>query len=311
MRMDYAKTFPDEPLPSIWRIDEAVRHAGLQTRTPKPKKQKGGAAHLLFPKEAIRNLGKVHQSADFVGRKYIAGSSDPVTIFSTSYYAPFKLYQLFPVEAETSLCARTILTDALWRRYPLPNVFRVDNALQFRGGGRGVRTPGAFTIFLLNLGIIPLFSAPSLPYTNPHIEGHNRSFDEMVWRRHHFTAQEEVAAACTRFNEESEEYFEFRYREMIERGGFRNYDTTRPPRVDSLHTRRNRKICFIRFPESLDQDNNTASFIVLNETIRIPKQYAHQFVFVEWNLGEEQLSVFSENNGTISLIHRIRYKLNL
>jgi hypothetical protein len=287
-----------------------VRCHGLQTRQPKPAKQKGGAAHLLFPKGSIRALGRVHQSADFVGRKYITRDPNPITIFATSYYAPFKLYQLFPVTAEKSLYARTILTDNIWRHYPLPNVFRIDNGLQFRGGGRGVRTPGRFVIFLLNLGIVPLFSAPSLPYTNPHIEGHNRAFDEMVWRRDTFADRSEVAAACRQFNEESVEFFEFAYREMLKQRSFRSYDSTRPPRTDTLHTTRRRKICFIRFPESLDW-NDGASFVILNDVIRIPQQYAHQFVFVEWDLEDEQLSVFSEYQGSVTLIQRTRYRLNL
>lgn len=51
VQMDYAKQYPNQHLPSIWFIDEAVRTAGLQTRKPK----KGGSQYLLYPDQAIRS----------------------------------------------------------------------------------------------------------------------------------------------------------------------------------------------------------------------------------------------------------------
>jgi hypothetical protein len=45
--MDYAKQYPDQSLPSIWFIDEAVRKAGLQTRKPK-KRKKGGSLSICY-----------------------------------------------------------------------------------------------------------------------------------------------------------------------------------------------------------------------------------------------------------------------
>jgi len=44
-------------------------------------------------------------SAGFIGKKYISGQSEPINIFSTSYYAPFKLYQIKPVNAKRALYA--------------------------------------------------------------------------------------------------------------------------------------------------------------------------------------------------------------
>ncbi len=112
VQMDYAKQYPDEELPSIWFIDKTIRLSGLQTRKPK-KRKKGGSEYLLYPVQAIRDLGSVHQSADFIGKKYIAGQREPINIFSTSYYAPFKLYQIKPVEAEQAVFAIENLITAM------------------------------------------------------------------------------------------------------------------------------------------------------------------------------------------------------
>ena len=131
VQMDYAKQFPNKELPSIWFIDKTIRQAGLQTKKPK-KHKKGGAEYLLYPVQAIKELGAVHQSVDFIGKKYLAGQREPINIFSTSYYAPFKLYQIKPVVAEQAVYAIENLTT-LWRKYPVPDVLRIDNGLQFRG----------------------------------------------------------------------------------------------------------------------------------------------------------------------------------
>ena len=241
--MDYAKQYPDHLLPSIWFIDQAVRKAGLQTRKPK-KHKKGGSQYLLYPVQAIRSLGSVQQSADFIGKKYITGQRQPVNIFSTNYYAPFKLYQIKLVPAEKAVYAIENLIQ-LWRKYPLPEVLRLDNGLQFKGSGRGKRSLGTFLKFLLNLDIKPLFGSPSKPWTNPHIEGHNRVFNEKVWSRNFFTHTDQIAAECERFNSESLEYFHYKYAEFIVNANYAYIEPGQKIETDKLLSVKNKKIFFV------------------------------------------------------------------
>lgn len=152
IRMDYAKAFPGDPLPSNWFVEKVVRNNDLQTAKPKSKK-KGGSAYLLYPVEAIRQLGIVQQSADFIGKKYIDNHSDPINIFSTNYYSPFKLYQIQPIFAAKIAFMLPVLTK-LWRDFPIPDVFRIDNGLQFRGSGSGKKFLSPFLKFVLNLNVI-------------------------------------------------------------------------------------------------------------------------------------------------------------
>ncbi|MBI5766070.1 hypothetical protein HZA71_02465, partial [Candidatus Falkowbacteria bacterium] len=123
--MDYANQYPKETMPTIWQIDEAVRDAELQTKKPKGKKKRGGSKYLLYPVECVRRLGYVQQSADFIGKKYIAGRTEPINIFSSSYYSPFKLYKIKRILAEKTTYAIDELKEQ-WRHYPIPNVFRID-----------------------------------------------------------------------------------------------------------------------------------------------------------------------------------------
>ena len=187
VQMRYHKSYPQEPIPSIWYIDEVVRQAELQGRKPKGRRP-GGSVYLLYPTDSMRHLGLIQQSADFVGKKYLAGSSSPVTVFSTCYYRPFKLYYIQRTETEKAIFAISILAR-FWKKYPVPNVFRMDNGGPFRGTGYSPRRLGTLVVFLLNLGITPLFGSPSKPWTNGAVEGHNRVFSEKIWAENRLTSQ--------------------------------------------------------------------------------------------------------------------------
>jgi hypothetical protein len=308
VQMDYAKQYPDEQLPSIWFIKKTIRQAGLQTRKPK-KHKKGGSQYLLYPVQLIRGLGSVQQSADFIGKKYITGCRKPVNIFSTSYYAPFKLYQIKPVQAEKAVYAIENLIR-LWRKYPLPNVLRIDNGLQFRGTARGKRSLGTFIKFLLNLNIKPLFGSPSKPWTNPHIEGHNRVFNEKVWGRNFFTHTDQIEAECKRFNTESLEYFHYRYAQQIFNSNYPYIEPNQEIETDKLLSVKNKRIFFIRFVESPEKDKK-AYIKILNERIPLPEHYNHQFVFAEWNIEKEILSIYSEFKKSVTLIMEHIFNLNI
>ena len=306
--MDYAKQYPHEQPPSIWFIDETVRKSGLQTRKPK-KRKKGGSQYLLYPVQAIRNLGSVQQSADFIGKKYISGQRDPINIFSTSYYAPFKLYQIKPVQAAKAVYAIENLIR-LWRKHPLPNVLRIDNGLQFKGAGRAKLSLGTFLKFLLNLNIKPLFGSPSKPWTNPHIEGHNRVFNEKVWGRNFFTDTDQIATECKRFNSESLEYFHYKYAQQIFNGNYPYIESGQKIETGKLLSVKGKRIFFIRFVESPEKGKE-AYIKILNENVSLPEKYNHQFVFAEWNIEKEKLTIYSEYKKVISLVMERTFRLNI
>lgn len=306
--MDYARENPKDELPKTWYIDKVVREAGLQTRKPKSKKR-GGSKYLLYPIQCIRNLGHIQQSADFIGKKYITNRTEPINIFSSSYYFPFKLYQIKRILAEKAVYSIEQLKEQ-WLKYPIPNLFRMDNGLQFRGTASGKRCLGMFLKFLLNLNVTPLFGSPSKPWTNPHVEGHNRVFNEKVWSTNFFTELKQIDNECERFNQESLDFFKFKYSSLIVNGNFNYLDQKQEIITDRLLSKKNKKICFIRFVESFDKANK-ATIIILNEIVVLPEKYNHQFVFVEWNIGKEQLLIYSEFEKQITLIKQIKFRLNI
>ena len=308
VQMDYAEQYPKALVPSTAYIDRVVRERDLQTKEQKPNRKSSGSEYLLFPKQCIENLNGIHESADFIGKKYIAGSSDPVNIFSTSYYRPFKLYQIQRVLAETSASAIAVVSEQ-WKTYPMPNYFRIDNGLQFRGTARGKRDIGLFLRFLLNLNVTPMFGSPSKPWTNPHIEGHNRVFNEKVWSNNWFTSLGQIDTECERFNEESRSLLRYKYATLMVNGNFRYLDSKQQIVTDELKSLKGKNIYFIRFVEAFE-NSGKAQCIVLNELVSLPEKYSHQFVFIEWELDKEQLNIYSEYQKVITLIRQLKFRIN-
>jgi transposase InsO family protein len=306
VQMDYAKGYPSETVPSLWYIDQVVRAAGLQTRKPRHKRR-GGSVYLLYPVVSMKRLGLIQESADFIGRKYLDGCSRPVTIFSSCYYRPFKMYQIYRTEAEKATFAIDLLARQ-WQEYPRPHVVRMDNGAPFRGTATFERCLGSFLIFLLNLGITPLFGSPSRPWTNGSVEGYNRVFSEKVWQKNRFRSLEEVDRENERFNAEGREFFQFRYQTLATRFAARCLKATTKVRTDMLHTRRNKRISFVRFVEPA-ADEPRAHIMIMNERVFLPEAYLHQFVFATWDLEAEQLSIVSEYQGSCTPILHCRFKI--
>jgi hypothetical protein len=311
IRMDYAKTYQNDELPSLWFFDKVVRDAGLQTHEPK-KKKKGQdiVKRLRFPIKSIIGLGRIHQSSDFIGKKFITGRSEPISIFSTSYYQWLQLFQIWRTTAESATCAIEQLS-ILWQTTPIPNVMRMDNGMTFRGTGAGVARVGTFLKFLLNLGVTPLFSSPYQSYTNPHIEGHNRTFSEKLWERHTFTTIDEIDTECARFNTESREYYEYACKERLAQKSLRFLAPERIIVTDHLRDTRGKKVCFIRFVQKWLERNRESGIVLLNRFVTLPDAYLNQYVFVTVNLETAMLIITSEHDGIVDEILRQKFPYTL
>ncbi len=307
IQMDYAKRYQAEDRPSLWFIDESVRRAGLQTHAPK-KRTKGQniIQRHRYPIKTIVGLGRIQQACDFIGKKYIVGSREPISVFSTSYYKWFELYQIYRVLAETVEEAVEPLAR-FWIDHQIPQVMRIDNASAFRGAVRQVAVIGRFLKFLLNRNVTPLFAAPYRSYTNPHIEGHNRTFTEKLWSKHTFTSLDAIDAECARFNAESEEFFRFKFSERLRAKGLRYHRAGETINLACLATTRGKRIGFIRFVEIWKERNAEIGIIVLERFIELPGAYLNQYVFALLDLAAASLQVYSEVEGQATVIRTARF----
>ncbi|MHB8424543.1 MAG: transposase family protein [Gammaproteobacteria bacterium] len=307
IQRDYAKRYPKEERPSLWCTDESVRRAGLPTRAPKQRTQGQDIVQRhRFPIKTIVGWGRIQQACDFIGKKYILGAREPISVFSTSYCQGFECYQIYRVLAE-------ILEEAVeplarfWIDHPIPQVMRIDNATAFRGAIRHVAVIGRFLKFLLNSNVTPLFAAPWRSYTHPHIEGHNRTFTEKLWARHTFTPLDAIDAECARFHAESEEFFRFKFAERLRAKGLHYHRSGETLNLQRLTTPRGKRIGFIRFVESWKERNAEIGIVVRERFIDLPGAYLNQYVFALLDLAAARLRVYSEVDGQAMVIRTSRF----
>jgi len=125
-----------------------------------------------------------------------------------------------------------------------------------------------------------------------------------------YSSLEQIDIECERFNQESLDLFKYKYSELVANGNFRYLEKNQNIVTGRLQSKKDKKIYFIRFVESIEEKRK-ASVIILNETVYLPEKYNHQFVFVEWNIEKEQLLIYSEYKKNINLINQIKFRLNI
>lgn len=311
VQMHYEEQQPKKRLPTEWFISDVVRTHGLQTREPKKRnKGQGIVERLKYPIHSIVKLGRIHQSVDYIGKKFITGRTEPISIFGASYYQWLKLYQIRRVLAETTESATRCLST-FWKTFPIPNVVRMDNGMTFRGTGRLDGRVGRFLKFLLNIGITPLFSAAYQSYTNPHIEGHNSTFTQKLWSQHRFTSTEEIDRECERFNAESKKFYFWKFKERLAQKSLRYFHDNQTVSSDVLHSTKGKKVCFIRFVQRWSEKDHQYGVVVLNRFVEVPSEYNNQYLFVELYLETATVHVRSERDGIVTEITRRPFPFSL
>jgi hypothetical protein len=301
IQMDYAIAHPTDALPSLWFIGDVFRQHGLQTKRPTPKRKRQGIVERLkYPIKTIIGLGTIQQAADFVGKRWIAGRSEPITIFSTCYYQWLKQFRIWRTGAETSEHAIRCLSE-FWCDHPLANVLRIDNGMQFRGTGRGIVGISRFLKFLLNLNVTPLFSSPYQSYTNPHIEGNNRTVGDL-WSANHFTGTDMLDGEIGRFNAEHEAYVRWKFRDRLMDASLRYIGRNEQIETEVLRSTQGKKVAFIRFVERWKERGDRIGIVLLNRFVCVPDPFLGQYVLASINLETATLSVIEEHDGMASIV---------
>lgn len=294
IQQDYEERYPNDPLPSTKHITAILRDAGL-TATPQ-KKRRGTARYLCYPEQCILRLGKRIAEADFIGEKFIAGVHDPLHFLSVAYRKPAKLRRILRTETETTpeaIGATTAIFDAIgW-----PDVVRVDAGNVFSGrgerlDGKGQRSISTFAQFLLERAIIPVYGAIRSPWNQAYVEGSNSVFGRNFWNARTFTSLADVDRQLAAFNSCS-----------LKRARWTPWN--RPNLGRSFSPR----ICFIRKVEE-DPQTHEGRITIASTIVLIRESYIGLFVFVEWNLEFERLTIRFERDGAITTISEQRFLIH-
>jgi hypothetical protein len=125
--------------------------------------------------------------ADFIGKKFLEGRSEPLNFVGMSFKKVPRIRCFYRVNAQTTEALVTTCQD-FFKRFEIPDVIKVDNAQTTIGTGSGKRCLSRFMIFLLKKKIIPVFSVPRKPFSQASIEGNNSVFSRKFWNSMRFNS---------------------------------------------------------------------------------------------------------------------------
>jgi len=288
----YRQQYPGEAVPPLRTVGRMLKELGLSKGHK--KRAKGASRYLCYPEYTVyQTLGKRLLEADFIGKKFLEGRSEPLNFVGMSFKKVPRIRYYYSVSAQTTDALLTTCQD-FFRRFEIPDVIKVDNAQATIGTGSGKRCLSRFMVFLLKKKIIPVFSVPRKPFSQASIEGNNSVFSRKFWNSMRFNSPRQVDTRLQWFNQSSLAYT--------------GYDTTKRKRRGSKKGFIP-KVYFIRQVQE-DVQTGKGYIDVLNERVAIRKNYINYFVLAEWNLNNEKLCVHFEKDQSTKVIKTIDFKLN-
>lgn len=288
-RAKYPRT-PPPPLRTVGRILAAL---GLSERR-KRDKVKGASRYLCYPEYTIyHRLGGRVLEADFIGKKYITGRTEPVNFigFSSKKAPKFRYFKRVLGQTADSFIEQS---RYVFERFEKPDFMKVDNALAMIGSSSGRRNISRVMEFLLQHQVIPIFAVPKKPFSQASIEGNNSVFSRKFWNRIDFKDLREIDEKLDWFNKSSQQYTGYQP------------PTRKPKRTRHFFP----KVYFIRQVRDDEDRIGKASIDVLHEKIFLPKSYIGYFVLAKWNLASETLSIYFEKERKSKMIKRLPFPIN-
>ncbi len=279
------------------------------------KKRKGLSKYMKYPQYTLNKLGKSMMSIDFIGPKYLKGSNDRINFLSCKYIRPKKEGITERIEGQTTEETIKVLKD-VWKVHPIPEVLKVDNDSAFGANLTHEMCVGKLTLFLLNLGIAPLYVAPRSPWNNGEVEGHNSVFSKKFWNKLQFTDEDEIDIKIKNFNIEYEKYStlisnnpELKEDEIKHIDDFKDIDLENKEAKNF----RAHKIYFLRIVRRKGEkgtDNEYGYINILKKEIRLPKDIINLFVFCALDVKSKTIRINTElDDGSLREVKTMEFKI--
>lgn len=295
---------------SLWFVNSVLREKGLSQKHE--KKKKGGSKYMMYPVKTINKMGKSMMSLDFIGPKYLEGSPDKINFLSCKYIRPNKEGIVKRIAGQTT--DQTIETlKEIWEDYFIPDVLKVDNDSAFGANLTHKKSVGRLALFLLNLGVKPLYIAPRCPWNNGEVEGFNNVFSKKFWNRISFENTSEIDIKIKNFNLEYEKYTKLvfnnpEFDESKKLSDFKGVDLSNK----EVKNFREKNIYFLRIVRRKGDkdDKNEQGFIkILGQDLILKKDLINLFVFCRLSLEREQIIISTEGEKRLKVEATRKFKV--
>lgn len=261
---------------------------------------------MLYPKEFLATLGTSLCQIDFIGPRYLKGSTEPLHFLSCKFVRPAKKHLFLRIPSQTT---RAVLNAFFLLFYtlnlPLPDVLQMDNGTAFRGFIERKGCVGKVIKWLCANGAIPLFNAPNSPWNNGSVEGGNSVFDRKVWQAFHFTSITEVDQKLSEFNRAYDAYLLWDP-QMLAKG-----KPSIDPRNITAKQVKNLKQPYLYLLRVVRESYGRCQVEVLNRYITLPDPYKGQYVIVRLDLVQHAIQMSQDVNGKQTVLHTGKFLLNL
>lgn len=287
-RKRYSRISP----PPLRTIGQILQDLDLSKKIRKDR-HKGAAKYLCYPEYTIFNLiAQRVLELDFIGKKFIAGRTEPLNFIGFSFKKEPKLRYFKRISGETG--DEIIKYSKLFfRKFEKPDAVKMDNGFAMAGSSSHKRVISKVPLWYLSQKIIPIYSVPRKPFSQASIEGNNSVFSRKFWNRIDFKSVKEVDEKIEWFNKSSERYTGYE----------------KPKKRKSSDKKFIPKIYFTR--QVLEDQKSQKGFIdVLNEKIFLKKSYISYFVLAELDLDHEILYIYFEKEQEPKMIKKLSFKIN-
>lgn len=265
---------------SIRTIHRILVRNQLLVRKRRDRSRKGPTLPAPIPSK----LNDVHQ-LDFIVGHYLA-SRCPVVVVSRRDVATGLVAGIEEPDRQAQRVVAFLQRD--WQQHGIPRFLQMDNDMSLTGGRMHPRTIGQLVRFCLACRVVAVFIPERRPASNASIERYNGLWQEKVWHRYRFRTWKALRVRSQAFRKAYTRYLERRLLRQGKQGLFQTRVRYLPK---PLHWKHPLPLCRgqIWFIRRIEEDGTIQ---ILNETIRLPKRYAHEFIRVVIHTGAQTLSVY-------------------
>ena len=278
--------------PPIRTIGQILKDLHLSSPRRKGRGQ-SATEYLCYPEKTIYggSLGERIIEADFI-RRYLKGRPAPLHFIGFSAKKAPRLRHYIRIQNMTT-DAFIGACDAFFNQFDKPQVLKLDNAATFTGSASAKRNLSKVMIYLLNRKITPVFAVPRRPFTQASIEGNNSVFARHFWNRREFNNPADVDKQLDWFNDASLRYTDYQ-------------------KPDSKKEKKEfvPNVYFLRQIKESESKPGQGSIAILNEEILLPAEWINFFVLARWNLKNETLIVFKEQDNQLKTLYEKTFFIN-
>ena len=275
VRQEWTRRYGLPGTPPLRTIGKIMKDLEL-TQSPKKTKNKGASRYLCYPEHSIYHLiGKRVLELDFIGKKFIEGRSAPLNFIAFCFKLNPRMRYFERISGEKgSEIIRC--SEGFFKQFEKPDVIKMDNGFAMAGTAPQPGTLSQVPLWILAQKIIPIYAVPRKPFSQASIEGNNSVFSRKFWNKHIFNSPEAVDELLATFNDASLRYLG--YQKPTESPAPLNFTP---------------KVLFLR---QVQLREKKAGILLASKVFELPDEYINYFVFAEWNLLTEQLTVFLEKD---------------